>query len=241
MSKGSKLLMIVGGILLIGAATGCCDPKGDSGFLGAFGLRGSSHTPRRYPAYAQVGLQNSTLNTGVKTGVMRAGPGYSNRQIDSIPHGSIVTALGKRGSWYKIRYGSHVGYMHRDILWFDRVDANYDPNTGHTNASRGTSRSQTKYGALTYNSATGWIGHSYDYSTTRGAREAALNKCGGGACRVVVEFRNQCAAYVVGLNGAAAWGKANTRGAAEQAALRQCYSSNGQSCSVKVWGCTSNR
>ncbi|NLJ40082.1 MAG: SH3 domain-containing protein, partial [Clostridiales bacterium] len=64
----------------------------------------------------------STLN-------VRNGAGTGNKIIGSLAKGKQVDIIEKKGSWYKIKYGSGTGYVHGDYLKL----ASGDSSRGETN------------------------------------------------------------------------------------------------------------
>jgi hypothetical protein len=101
-----------------------------------------------------------------------------------------------------------------------------------------TSISAEAAGALAIGSC-GAYGDAYDFPTSTSARSAALNHCSG-RCRVVATFRRGCAAFAidaVNFCGAHGYATAPRLGAAQNAALRQCYRYGGKECVVRAWAC----
>jgi hypothetical protein len=92
-------------------------------------------------------------------------------------------------------------------------------------------------GALAIGSC-GAFGESYDFLTAAAARESALAKCTGSACRVVASVQRGCAALAIdyinprGLHG---WGKSAELGRAQNAALRICYRDGGKECVIRTF------
>lgn len=104
------------------------------------------------------------------------------------------------------------------------------------------------HGALAIDRNNGfYYGWSYDYPTREAAQQRALSECRqrGGNCSVVMDIFGpaRCGAYHT-INGnvgtAYGWGRAGSRGEAEQIAAAECRErANGQSCSNTVWACNS--
>jgi serine/threonine-protein kinase len=97
------------------------------------------------------------------------------------------------------------------------------------------------FGAISYSSATGAYGLSYDYRSRRGAERRALRECEGyagtGDCSVLVWFKNACGALAQGDGGVGSGWGVNVS-IAQQYALQSCrrYYRN---CRVVKWVCTS--
>jgi len=101
-----------------------------------------------------------------------------------------------------------------------------------------TSQAANNYGAIAYSFENGASGYSYEYRSRRAAEAVALRNCrrGGEDCRIIVWFRNGCAALAVGSNGHGyAW--TSSRRSAERNALRKCRGYTDE-CQVIVWACT---
>jgi hypothetical protein len=92
------------------------------------------------------------------------------------------------------------------------------------------------YAAIAFSQETGAHGYSNDFRTRGGAEERALRECGG-ACQVVLWFRNACGALAVGANNGYGTGWATSRRAAENIAMSGC-NQNAASCGVARWVCT---
>ena len=89
------------------------------------------------------------------------------------------------------------------------------------------------YGAIAIGETSGRHGYSYDYSTSYGAQQRALNECSANDCYVVVTFWNSCASVAEGPAGNIGWAHAPSRFEAEQLALG--YAGGGQTI---AWACT---
>ena len=90
------------------------------------------------------------------------------------------------------------------------------------------------YGSLAYNHQTGAAGIGRDRQTQSDADFRATLECGDD-CRVVVRFRNSCAAYAVGDKGNG-WGIGPSLPKAKSEALKQCQDKT-ENCSIRVSGC----
>ena len=102
--------------------------------------------------------------------------------------------------------------------------------------------SRPLWGALAIDSNQGpaW-GWSIDYPTPEAAERRALAECGG-ACRVVMRFSGECAAFAADQeSGSTAHGWAHgfeSGPGAQGRAMDECRRKGGVSCIVRSWGCT---
>jgi Domain of unknown function (DUF4189) len=97
-----------------------------------------------------------------------------------------------------------------------------------------------RYGAIAYSPRDGADGYGYNFSTRAAAESRALSECiryGGSGCRVVIWFRNACAALAINPAGAFGSGWAVTSRLAESIALESC-GQRGANCRIKRWVCT---
>ncbi|MEJ2377806.1 MAG: DUF4189 domain-containing protein [Pseudolabrys sp.] len=86
----------------------------------------------------------------------------------------------------------------------------------------------------------GAFGEAFDFSRVMQARQHALAKCTGRACRVVTVVKGGCAALAVDVNngcGAHGWGKAGKPGPAQNVALKSCYKDGGKECVIRTFSC----
>ena len=86
----------------------------------------------------------------------------------------------------------------------------------------------------------GAFGEAFDFHDAAQARNSALQKCSGQACRVVAVVRRGCAALAVDFGngcGAHGWGKAAELGHAQNAALKSCYRDGGKECVIRTFFC----
>jgi len=86
----------------------------------------------------------------------------------------------------------------------------------------------------------GAFGEAYDYDSLPAARESALAKCQGDACRVVTTSKRSCAAFAVDFAnpcGAYGWGRGAKLGATQNAALEACYREGGKECVIRTFFC----
>ena len=84
----------------------------------------------------------------------------------------------------------------------------------------------------------GAYGFSYDYPEAQAAQRDAKAQCAGD-CKVI-PLKRACAAFAVdGRNfcGAHGYATAAKLGAAQNTALRQCYSHGGKDCMIRAWIC----
>ena len=94
-------------------------------------------------------------------------------------------------------------------------------------------------GALAIGSC-GAFGEAFDYGTTEQARQSALTKCQGDACRVVTTAKRGCAAFAVDFAnpcGAHGWGKGPKLGRSQNEALAACYKDGGKECVIRTFFC----
>ncbi len=104
-------------------------------------------------------------------------------------------------------------------------------------AASATQAAADNFGAIAYSTGSGAIGYSYDYGSRDEAEEHALQECGPG-CQVVVWFKNACGAVAAGSDRGYGTGWADSRGEAEETAMRYCQQ-NSQGCRPVGWTCTS--
>src|SRR5471032_343839 len=86
----------------------------------------------------------------------------------------------------------------------------------------------------------GAFGEAFDFSTTEEARQSALTKCQGEACRVVTTSKRGCAAFAVDFAnpcGAHGWGKGTRLGRSQNDALAACYKDGGKECVIRTFFC----
>lgn len=94
-------------------------------------------------------------------------------------------------------------------------------------------------GALAVGSC-GAFGEAYDFDTITAARQTALSKCQGEACRVVTTPKRGCAAFAVDFAnpcGAYGWGQGSRLGRTQNAALEACYKEGGKECVIRTFFC----
>jgi hypothetical protein len=94
-------------------------------------------------------------------------------------------------------------------------------------------------GALAVGSC-GAFGEAYDFASVDEARQSALAKCQGDACRVVATSKRGCAAFAVDFGnpcGAHGWGKGSRLGRSQNAALEACYIGGGKECVIRTFYC----
>jgi len=94
-------------------------------------------------------------------------------------------------------------------------------------------------GALAIGSC-GAFGEAFDFGTADEARQSALSKCQGDACRVVTTAKRDCAAFAVDFTnpcGAHGWGKGPRLGNSQNVALQACYKDGGKECVIRTFFC----
>jgi hypothetical protein len=88
--------------------------------------------------------------------------------------------------------------------------------------------------------ACGAYGYGIDYADAGKAAKAALGKCAGQQCRVVLNLRRNCGAFAIdGRNACGAHGFATAKklDAAQNVALRKCYQYGGKDCVIRAFAC----
>ncbi|MFI1912773.1 DUF4189 domain-containing protein [Nocardia sp. NPDC020380] len=75
------------------------------------------------------------------------------------------------------------------------------------------------YGALALSRSSGNVAYAVNYGGYDGADDAAVSKCGGGDCQVVVHFANACGAVAQGADTRFGWAWAPSKVEAESAAV----------------------
>lgn len=86
----------------------------------------------------------------------------------------------------------------------------------------------------------GAYGEAFDYGSLDAARQSALSKCQGEACRVVTTAKRGCAAFAVDFAnpcGAHGWGKGARLGRSQNDALEACYKDGGKECVIRTFFC----
>ncbi len=83
-------------------------------------------------------------------------------------------------------------------------------------------------------------GYAFDFTDQAQAETAALQKCSGRQCKIVLALKRSCAAFAIdghkpcGPNG---YASARRLGPAQNVALRQCYKFGGKDCVIRAWAC----
>jgi hypothetical protein len=88
--------------------------------------------------------------------------------------------------------------------------------------------------------ACGAYGYGYDFRNATDARNAALKKCTGSACKIVGLMHRGCAAVAVDAKnpcGSFGWAINSHLGKAENASMRRCHQFGGRNCMVRAWAC----
>ena len=121
------------------------------------------------------------------------------------------------------------------------ASSNSETQDPRKHGSRSTNEKNPLWGALAIDSNQGqsW-GWAIDYPTVQAAKQRALAECGQN-CRVVMTFSNQCAAYAADQTRGSTiygWAKDSTGTSARNRAMNECRNRGGESCIVRVWGCT---
>ncbi|WP_067691395.1 DUF4189 domain-containing protein [Nocardia jejuensis] len=94
---------------------------------------------------------------------------------------------------------------------------------GPANAAEGdpvfTAASGDLYGALALSRSSGNVAYAVNYGSWDSADNAAVSKCGGGDCQVVVHFANACGSVAQGADTRFGWAWAPTKAESETAAV----------------------
>lgn len=61
---------------------------------------------------------------------MRSGPDKKSRPIKTLERGALVTILGRRGDWLKVRHNDHSGYILNEAAYIRRVNSESDGPQG---------------------------------------------------------------------------------------------------------------
>jgi uncharacterized protein (DUF2147 family) len=95
------------------------------------------------------------------------------------------------------------------------------------------------FGAIAYDKAAGKAGWSWGKPTEKGAEEAALSRCGTGACKVIMRFGPRfCAALATTKDGKHAGAASRkTPDQARVAALTDCKKSHAGECVIRATPC----
>jgi hypothetical protein len=83
-------------------------------------------------------------------------------------------------------------------------------------------------------------GYAFDFTDLRQAESAALTKCSGQSCKLVLALKRSCAAFAIdGRNVCGPHGYASARrlGQAENVALQNCYKYGGKDCVIRAFIC----
>lgn len=91
------------------------------------------------------------------------------------------------------------------------------------------------HGALAYEATSGAFGYSFDFPTSRQAKQAALAQCANSKCLVMVNIKNSCAAIVQGPKRPFS-AQGATREEAETRAMAKC--ADEAKCKPVGWVCT---
>lgn len=83
-------------------------------------------------------------------------------------------------------------------------------------------------------------GYGFDFADLGQAESAALTKCSGQNCKVVLILKHSCAAFAIdGRNACGPHGFASARrlAQAENVALQHCYRYGGKDCVIRAFAC----
>jgi hypothetical protein len=88
--------------------------------------------------------------------------------------------------------------------------------------------------------ACGAYGYAIDFADVRQASAAALKRCQGKNCSVVVTMKRTCAALAIDAGnacGAHGYAEAKTLARAQNIALQHCYKYGGKDCVIRAFVC----
>ncbi|CAG9368252.1 SH3 domain-containing protein [Clostridium perfringens] len=71
-----------------------------------------------YNAVGEIINVSSFLN-------VRSGPGTNFEMLGKLYKGDVVLIVSKNGDWYKIRYGTTFGYIHKDYVYINKENDNF--------------------------------------------------------------------------------------------------------------------
>lgn len=115
--------------------------------------------------------------------------------------------------------------------------SDYDARVAERMRDLNAPRWEDRYGAIASDVKTGSIGWVSASRSKREARKAAIEDCGGGGCKVVMEGRNTCLAAAWG-GGAAGYAGAVGLENAELSALGTCKKTGGTDCKITYSACS---
>ena len=80
---------------------------------------------------------------------VRSGAGTNYKKIGSLPKNKKVDLLAKQGAWYKIKYGSGVGYVHGNYLKVNSTSSSNKNSSGNSsNSGNQTRGSEQRIGTV---------------------------------------------------------------------------------------------
>jgi hypothetical protein len=88
--------------------------------------------------------------------------------------------------------------------------------------------------------ACGAYGYAIDFTDARQASAAALKRCQGKSCSVVVTMKRSCAAFAIDVGnvcGAHGYAGAKALARAQNTALQHCYKYGGKDCVIRAFVC----
>ncbi|WP_243402633.1 DUF4189 domain-containing protein [Stenotrophomonas sp. SPM] len=101
------------------------------------------------------------------------------------------------------------------------------------------------WGAISYSEKVGTVGAVVGMLTKSDAAKEAQDRCtsqGASDCRVLMTYKNQCAAYAYGkgsgMDGVVSTTRARSKDEAASAALKHCAADGGQACKVVYTDCS---
>ena len=83
-------------------------------------------------------------------------------------------------------------------------------------------------------------GYAFDFRHVEAARAAAVSKCVGAGCKVVLMLKHSCGAFAIDGHrpcGPHGYASARRLGEAENVALQSCYRYGGKDCVIRAFAC----
>ena len=159
------------------------------------------------------------------------GGGIKYKDIDTPPIGPAMRIVAGLFSIVFIVLGIILTYP--GIIKFD---SSINENSNQNLKDKTTS---DKFGAIAFSESTSRYGYGINYSTRDEAEKWALYDCKAKDAKILLSFRNACAALASGQNGKVGKAQANSKEEAERLALADC-SERDHDCKVIHSDCTSH-
>ena len=159
------------------------------------------------------------------------GGGIKYKDIDTPPIGPAMRIVAGLFSTIFILLGIILTYP--GIIKFDpSINENNNQNLKDKTGA-------DKFGAIAFSESTGRYGYGIDYFTRDEAEKWALYDCKAKDAKILLSFRNACAALASGQKGRIGKAQANSKEEAEKLALADC-SERDSDCKVIHSDCTSH-